>query len=768
MANKINDELQLSLKAILDHCDLEDSAVRMRQIRTWKKFKYMWNGFQRVWWSEVAHDWKVVDSIAAEDSSGSSYYDKDINVFRSYGESIIAALSQTVPSITCLPDDADNPLDTSTARAADKIAELVFKHNNAPLLWVHALFILFTEGMVAAYNYTISDDEFGTYSEPKYENEEVEQQVATCPHCGYKDQNYQNDESLSDDERDEYDPDDDDSVSHNLLSTNEWICAQCLATAEPEITTEKVIVPRLTGVTSKPKSRQCIEIYGGLNVRVPNYARAQKDCPYLILNEEKHYAQVISEYPDLAGKFDKKSKIDAYTGGSETYERWGRLSTQYRGEYPVNTATIRTCWFRPYLYNVLKDDDQISDLKKKFPDGCKVTFINGDMFADACNESLDDHWTLTTNPLSDFIHYEPLGNGVVSVQEILTSLISLTLQTIEHGIPQTFADPSVLNFEQYSQTEVLPGGIFPAKPQGGKSIADGFYEVKTATLSGEVLPFAEKINELGQMVSGALPSLSGGAAPNSSKTAAQYAMSRSQALQRLQMPWKMLTFWWKQIFAKVIPAYIKDMVDDEKVTKKDSNGNYIQTFIRKAELQGKIGSIELEASEEIPLTWGQKRDALMKIVELQIPQFMAALSDPANAQLVAEAIGMDDFIIPGQEDRQKQYEEIQQLVASAPIPTGIIGPAGPMLQPSVEVEPLVDNHEVEIEICRRWLVSEEGRQVKIDNPEGYHNVLLHMQSHMQIMQQLTMNQPAPEPQGQPKMKAKGLDNGSGTDAGFNS
>ena len=62
----------------------------------------------------------------------------------------------------------------------------------------------------------------------------------------------------------------------------------------------------------------------------------------------------------------------------------------------------------------------------------------------------------------------------------------------------------------YRNSEVIPGGIYPATPKAGKSLSEGFYEVSTATLSQEVLPFAEKVQQMGQMVSGALPILFGG------------------------------------------------------------------------------------------------------------------------------------------------------------------------------------------------------------------------------------------------------------------
>ena len=47
-------------------------------------------------------------------------------------------------------------------------------------------------------------------------------------------------------------------------------------------------------------------------------------------------------------------------------------------------------------------------LRKKFPDGVKVCVVN-DSVASAENEALDDYWTLTYNPLSDYIHFDPLG-----------------------------------------------------------------------------------------------------------------------------------------------------------------------------------------------------------------------------------------------------------------------------------------------------------------------------------------------------------------------
>lgn len=734
---KIDERTQKLLKTVLDHFDKEDTAVRERQIRVWRRLKLFWEGFHRTWYSEVAHDWRIYDDSVEGSDTDQGYYDKPINVFRAYLESIIAALSVTVPPIKCYPDDADNTLDLATAKAGDKIAELIFRHNDVNLLWLHMLFIYCTEGMVACYSYPDSKDEYGTYEKKEYEDVEEENEVVKCPNCGFTLQENPVNPAQKALEEDEFQPDEkyaeeptpEQALSYAEQGFGEELCPSCGALVTPDVSNESFTVTRLVGVTNEPKTRICMEAYGGLYVKVPSYARTQKDCLYLIYSYETHYANAIEKYAELHGKLTPE-KIKANTGVQDPYEQWGRLSPQYNGEYPDNNVTVRNSWFRCGAFNVLSDEDDIDYLRKKFPNGVKCVFVN-DLFADAVPETMDDCWTLTYNPLSDYIHFDPLGLLLVSVQEITADLISLILQTIEHGIGQTFADPAVLSFDSYRQMETLPGGIYEATPKSGKSVSDAFHEIKTATLSPEVMPFADNIQSLAQLVSGALPSLFGGAVAGGG-TASEYSMSRAQALQRLQNTWKMLTTFWKNIFGKAIPAYIKEVKEDERSVERTNDGSFINVFIRKAELEGRIGRVELEANENLPITWSQRKDVVMQLLQAANPQILAVLGAPENLPQIREAIGLPDFFIPGEADRNKQYDEIKVLLQSGPLPSD-----DPMMpeMPTVEIDPVFDDHEIEFEIVRSWVVGEAGRLAKTDNPEGYKNVLLHGYQHYQMMGQ---------------------------------
>jgi hypothetical protein len=752
---KVPKEVQILLKTLADHFNQEDRAVRERQIRTWRKFKLLWSNFTNIWWDEVAHDWRIFDSERQADSyEDQTYYDKSINVFRAYLESIIAALSVSVPSITCYPDDAANPEDLSTAKAGGKIAQLVYRHNEVSLLWLHALFIYCTEGMVACYGRTKTDKKYGMQEIEEYRNEVKEAYV--CPSCGIeldndlfrsvevegmKDiQSLSAAQELESQEQNEFLPGDDDILLHDIINENQILCPSCATALDPGLQKSSLIVPRFVGRTSSPKTRICLEAYGGLYVKIPNYARKQSEIPYLRYSEEVHYSKVIERFPHLA---DLGRDL---TGMTDPYEWWGRLSPQYNGEYPINNSTIDSYWFRPWSYNILNEDDA-KLLRKHFPDGCNYVQVVGE-FAHAENASLDDHWTILHNPLSDYLHFDPLGMLVSSVQEITNEMISLMLQTVEHGIPQGFADPTVFDFNKYRQTETTPGMIFPARPKSGKSLGESFYEIKTATFSPEYPNFFQLIQSMGQLTTGALPSLFGGQLEGS-KTASEYSMSRSQALQRQQNVWKMFLVWWKEIFGKVIPMYIKIVTEDERDVERDEQGNFINVFIRKAELIGKIGKVEIEGTENLPMSWLQIKETITNLLQAQNPILMELILSPDNLPYVRQALGLTDVVIPGEADREKQLEEIQQLVDSEPIvlPGGIdeMGNPTEAQLPSVEVDAEVDNHRIEAAVCRSWLISDTGRLTKVENPKAYMNVLLHYKMHLQFEQlqmiQQTMSNP---------------------------
>src|SRR6267142_3476918 len=206
---ELTDDEQQALEAIIDDFELEDQSVRTRQIRDWKGLELMWAGYNNFYWDFTAHDWRIwgIDDAAGSDDNQAAYYDKNINVFRAYLETIIAALSNTVPPIKCIPDDADNINDVLTAKGGSKIAELIYNHIDAPLAWVRALWVMGLQGMVAAYTYTDEDSKYGYVDQREEHDEMVDGQQHICPRCGkvLMENEIPQSQEIGDQEMDEFD-----------------------------------------------------------------------------------------------------------------------------------------------------------------------------------------------------------------------------------------------------------------------------------------------------------------------------------------------------------------------------------------------------------------------------------------------------------------------------------------------------------------------------------------------------------------------------------
>lgn len=709
------EDIQKLLLDVVEHFDEEDRAVRERQIMKARRMKLFWDSIFQHWYSTVAHDWRIWDNTAAEDNGDQAYYDKPVNTFRAYIETIIAALSVSTPNVKCFPADAESSLDTVTAKAGDKISRLIDNHNNSPLQWLKALYTFYTEGPVFGYTYPNTDEKYGTYQKPRYEDAEETVDTVVCPLCQA--------ETDVDETQDVFQPENQEGD----------VCPNCGEMVQMLPGMRTVIVTKLVGTDTSPKARTCIEVYGGLSVKIANYARKACETPYLIYSYETHFATAMEEFEHLVGNPElvKQVRATGGTGPMDTYTQWGRLNTVYMGEYPNYVVTVRKAWLRPSAFNILPDVESIKKLKKLYPRGVKVCMVN-DEFGSAESQSVDDYWTISVNPQEDFLVHDPAGIPLVSTQEITNDIISLVLQTIEHGIGQTFADPGVLNFKAYRDTETLPGGVYEATPKSGKSVSDGFYQMKTANLSQEVMPFFEVIQSLAQLVSGALPSLFGGQL-DGSNTASEYSMSQAQARQRIQNLYKIFTSWWRELKGKAVPIYINNMKTDENDVVKQPDGSFLNLMIRMSEIQGRIGKIELESAENLPLTWTQTKDTIMKMIEAQNPTFLAMFSAPENIPVLRDAVGLNEFYIPGEDDRSKQNDEIKQLLESEPIADGMGS-----FMPSVEIDVTYDKHDIQFEIVRQWVTSEAGRLAKIENEAGYQNVLLHGQMHFFEMNKQAM------------------------------
>lgn len=691
-------EIEDALISCYDYYRLEERGTRDVMIAFWKKLENYWQGIQRIFWDYSLQDWKRVPIDEEEEMISSivdpTLYDKIINIYRAHGESIIAALSVKTPNVIFYPDDADTTEDVDTAKAYDKIAQLICRHNKDKLLIVKSLFILFNQGLVASYIYNRESSEYGMVQIPQY-GDDINYFTHTliCPAC----QEFV-DEFVTKGSP-EYEP-------------REYQCSACGATTEPEDVVTQEVIPQVTGYNAQAKSRTILDIFGPLYVHTAFYARKQQDIPYVHFNFEQHNAMLRDFYPDIKDKLPLR-------GGNVSWDKWARSFNNSSFSDTVDLSTVTLQWLRPWAFECLGDDALIGKLKARFPDGCYSCIINGKMVADGRPENLDAHWEFSENPISNFLHADPLGKVLAPVQEIQTEINDLKLETFEHSIPETYANPKVLDFNKYKRMRARPGMMVPAKPPQGGSLADGFHTVKPATLSDEIAKYDADMTGKGQFVTGAFPSIFGGANSSGSKTAQEYTESRAMALQRLSLTWNMLKPWWANSIGKAVTLYANSIIVDEKfVTKNKTTASFENIWIKTAELTGNVGSIEPDVDEELPISNEQIKSTIMELFTLNNPDLMPALLHPNNTPLIARALGSPDFYVPGKEQRDKQFAEINKMLKGFPI----------------DINPILDDDEVHIQVLKSWMVDTQGRAIEETQPEIFGLLNQHLMMHQQNLQ----------------------------------
>ena len=683
------------LTSLVDNFTTENRAYRERRMREWKKLDLYWHGVFYFYWDEDKQD----ISFNLDEDDDDVNFNRAANIYKAHGESIVSAIGSSFPHVVFFPEDADDADDITAAKAKTSLAKLIRKHNGLDLLLLKATFILFNQDYVACWNKSVRDKKYGIFrfsvivEEDEVEGEpelpaEVEAQL-------------EKQESL------------DFGEDEAALQEEE---------GKPELVEEEQI-----------RSRQILDIYGPRNVEIANYVRDMKHAPYLILRQDFSPAELKWQFPMFA------DKIDEYTDDSQEY--WTRTPFNSNSDAETGTAVHEIIWLRPWALNAVGTEHEgiANSLVKEAPKGIRIDRIN-DMIVKISEEDLDEHWTISKNPFSDTIHSDPIGRPLVDMQEMVNDVLNFTIDTIGHGVGETFVDPTVLDTEQYRDSYHKPGDMTGVKARPNEQLSQSFYQNKPAQLSGEIDRFSQYLENTSQLVSGSFPSVYGGEIEGS-RTASEYAQSRQQALQRLGIIYKILKRFILEVMDISVTDFAKNMLEKENFVVKQGN-NFVNNWIYKAELTGNTGDVNIEGGAELPVSWSKVRDTIFELMQTNNPLIQAIFAEPQNIVIFKNIIGIPELILPGETSRDKQWAEIAQLLTEqpasqqaqeAPNPEQILGQeqAQPQQTSSIPTNYDLDDDIVELSICKYWINSEQGQFTRKTNPAGYENVVLHAQEHQQ-------------------------------------
>ncbi|MFI5269794.1 MAG: hypothetical protein ACHQ7M_20650, partial [Chloroflexota bacterium] len=396
-------------------------------------------------------------------------------------------------------------------------------------------------------------------------------------------------------------------------------------------------------------------------------------------------------------------------------------------------VTYKRAWLRPESFWAHADENMRRQLLELFPDGVRVEFA-GETFLQATAERLDDCWVICTGLPGVGIYRDSMGQDAISIQRQINDSANILAEHREmSSAPPILYDARFINGDALAKKRMQPASYVPVViesvgPQ--KPMAEMIYQ-PSLHVDPNLWNDGERLAEAGQFITGALPSIFGGGAPNL-KTAAAYAQSRDQAMGRLALVWKQMREAEAKEMTLAIECFRRNRSEDVEMVVEGKGGGYQSEYIRLGEVRGNVVATPT-ADEDFPQSFGQVRESLEQIMASKDPEMLAVLAAPVNRSIVGHYLGLPDLVDPSEDNRAKQFIEIEALLGSEPVPNQQGG-----LQPSVLPDLEVDDHEVHIATIKDWAVSDAGRQAKAAAPAGYANVIAHLLAHMDAEQELAM------------------------------
>lgn len=695
LGKDIKESIKKSLVFLLDKCELEDLYIRQRMLREAKQLELYWHGFQFIFWDEREQDFRIPTHEALEELStreDTKYiYDYVVNVFKAHGLSIIAALSADVPSVPFSPRNPDEIEDVLAAKKAEELGKVIMKANRAKLLFYHALFTLYTNHYVLSYNYYERDKKYGTTDIPNYKKKKIKgNDYFQCEDCGF--------------------------ITEEKPESG--LCKDCAAELTQKEGEEQEQMVQ-DGTKEENLGMSKIRVRGTLNTKIPLWAADQDACGYIIDYYDQHYSYLRYIYPDLRDKIDEQNSTDNF----ERIMRMPTLGRLYSDTYLSSLQTLKRVWLRPHMFEML-DKEDAKELKDEYPNGVHFAYIGDtnsiDLLAEAEPSNMDDCWTIAKGDLSRAVHGDPLGKPALGLQDVENMVTNLMIESMEHSIPSTFADPEILDFDKYSHQEVVPGAVYPTKEgmSSQKAIGDYFYTLQTSTLPKESVDFDAIVQSKTQFVLGAFPSIFGGPQTEGSKTLGEYQESRSYALQRLSIPYQMLFFWWADTIYKGVKIHIVEMIDEEVHTSQNIDGKYVCVkLLADYFTKGRFNQVIPESAVDLPVSFSQKKSTLQQMIQLNNDTLMQYLFSPENRRITLRYLGMEEFSDMDSNQSIKQMIEIDEMQT---------GPVG--------IDQFLDDHDIHLRIIKNFASSAYGQEVRKDMPEWYNNMMQHGQLHYQALQ----------------------------------
>jgi len=672
------------------------------------------------------------------------------NIYSSYGQMIISALTRSVPNVRFQANQDSSDAAITSAQSADKFVKVIRRNNDLIVVQTDAARYLWCDGRALYWSrWEVDGQRFGWQEKDQPSNIVPENEPPT-----------EVEESIvAGEEKKEVQ-----EQSTPIVSEDEE--AQDNVTGEEA---EEELEEATKGRT--PNGQEVRTAHGKLECKmVPMAAANLAACDALQFELEVDECRAKGMFPkkadEIHGGQQGQSEATIARLARENV-KLGMQSTYVTADSSSRDVTIQRTWCRPSAFMWVDNEATRNSLIKKFPDGVYICYA-GETFIWARNENIDDSWAEIQAYSGDGQNRNALGTSMMPAQKRINNWLDLINDYFVRGIPKIYMDNKAFDVQALRQQSNVPGDRVPMKRQGIPVEQLVWAEPKVEAPASLFEFVKEYIGPLCELLTGGYPAISGG--QSDTDTFRGMALQRDQALGRLGPTWHNI----QNAEARATKNEVRwgSKMRKGTINERIPGGEVIRLEVN--DLKSNIACYA-ESDENFPESYPQKQQRLVGFMQdsAKNPMLGEVLYNPANLVFLKSMVALPELYIPQVLAWEKQLGELELLTKQKPIPNPQIAEAQAMLEKlkkmpnvdqtqllavqqeidqmaktkplvsSVTVDGQVEDNETEAMCCWKFMMEREGRKLKRVNPEAFENVRLHFMDHQEAGQQKAAAAPAP-------------------------
>lgn len=430
------------------------------------------------------------------------------------------------------------------------------------------------------------------------------------------------------------------------------------------------------GTEQEENGEEITDLYGVLEAKCfPITANTQDDLTGVIIYDDPEVNRAKSDYDWIA----EDIKTGTSGSGETAFERNARIGVlkglrKWATDSDSQSHLVERQWMflRPAAFRQVGEDER-AQLEGMFPEGVRATFVGG-VYAEAYPVSLDDEICVDHALDGDGMNRPSWGSSMVPIQDAFNNYRNMRQEYHDYGIPFTAYDMALFDGNAWREKISQPGELVGVtNPVPGTAIEQYFYTPGATQPPSDLIEAEQDLRDaLSQLITGVQPALFGGQIGKDDRVGV-YQMAREQAMGVMALPWGVIQAMFARFKYQAVLAAGKNRREDQKLQVKPPKQKFGGTkpiSVTIADLKkGNFRAVP-DTDSSFPATRAMKSqayDKFMGAAEFN-PLLAEAAQQPDNLELGAELLGLTDLDIPAARAWRRQLEEIDQLLATGPVP----------------------------------------------------------------------------------------------------